>query len=109
VKRTTIIITALVIALVTTNAFWAYSLLDLSVTLTYQGVSLEENEQALSQALAIIKASANPNATRSQIVRAAQKDWPSSDFFEKEGYFWVGRLGLRFDERGRLVDAVPGF
>ena len=99
----------LTVALVATNALWAYRVLDLGVTLTYQGASLEENQQALSQALAIIKTSAKPNASRAQVVEAAQKAWPSSEAFEKEGYLWVGRLGLRFNESGRLVEAVSGF
>lgn len=107
-KRTTIIISLLIIALVATNAFWANRVLDLGITLTYQGTSLEENQQALSQALAIIKTSAKPNASRAQVVQAAQKAWPSSEPFEKEGYLWVGRLGLRFNESGQLVEAVSG-
>jgi hypothetical protein len=108
-KRTTLLISFLVVALVATNALWAYRTLDLGVTLTYQGASLEENQQALSQALAIIKASGNPNVNRSQIVEAAKRAWPSSEPFEKEGYLWVGRLGLRFNNNGRLVEAVSGF
>jgi len=108
-KRTTIIISLLTVALVTTNALWAYRVLDLGVTLTYQGASLEENQQTLSQALAIVKASADSSASRTQLIEAAQKAWPSSEPFEKDGYLWVGRLGLRFNNNGRLVEAVAGF
>ncbi|RIX47530.1 MAG: hypothetical protein D3M94_07605 [Rhodocyclales bacterium GT-UBC] len=108
-KRTTVSISLLVLALVVTNAWWAYRLLDAGVSYTYQGVSLEENQQALSQALAIIKVLGANKASREQVVEAAQKSWPSTEPFEKDGYFWVGRLGLRFNETGNLVEAVSGY
>jgi len=81
----------------------------MGISYTYQGVSLEENQQALSQALAIIKTLGTNDASRKKIVLAAQAAWPSSEPFEKDGYLWVGRLGLRFNEDGRLVDAVSGY
>jgi hypothetical protein len=105
-RRTTIAISLLAITLVVTNAWWAYRLLDAGVSYTYQGASLEENQQALSQALAIIKVLGTNNASREQIVQAAQAAWPSTEPFEKDGYLWVGRLGLRFSQAGHLVEAV---
>ncbi|MBU1364610.1 MAG: hypothetical protein KKE51_12410 [Gammaproteobacteria bacterium] len=108
-KRTTVSISLLVLALLATNVWWAYRLLDAGVSYTYQGVSLEENQQALSQALAIIKVLGANKASREQVVEAAQKAWPSTEPFEKDGYLWVGRLGLRFNETGNLVEAVSGY
>jgi hypothetical protein len=108
-RRTTIAISLLAVALVVTNAWWAYRLLDAGVSYTYQGASLEENQQALSQALGIIKVLATNNASREQIVLAAQAAWPSTEPFEKDGYLWVGRLGLRFNQAGHLVEAVSGY
>lgn len=108
-RRTTIAISLLAVALVVTNASWAYRLLDAGVSYTYQGVSLEENQQALSQALAIIKVLGSNEASREQVIQAAQKAWPSTEPFEKDGYLWVGRLGLRFNEAGHLVEAVSGY
>lgn len=108
-RKTTVTISLLAVALVATNAWWAYRLLDAGVSYTYQGVSLEENQQALSQALAIIKVLGSSNTSREQIVQAAQKAWPSTEPFEKDGYLWVGRLGLRFNETGHLVEAVNGY
>jgi hypothetical protein len=29
--------------------------------------------------------------------------------FEKDGFVWVGSLGLKFDESGRVVEAVPAW
>ncbi|NJA06984.1 hypothetical protein [Methylomonas sp. UP202] len=107
-KRTTVAISLLAILLFVTNAWWAYRLVDAGVSYTYQGVSLEENQEALSQALAIIKVLGTSTGSREQIVQAAQKAWRSSDPFEEDGYLWVGRLGLRFNESGHLVEAVSG-
>jgi hypothetical protein len=105
-KKSTTIIIILSIALIASNAWWAYKMLDFGVSYTYQGVSLEESSQALSQSLAIIKASAAPDASRDSIIKAAEKAWSGSEPFQKEGYLWVGRLGLRFSEQGRLIEAV---
>ena len=108
-KKSTLAISLLAVALVASNAWWAYKVLDAGVTLTYQKASLEEAQQALSQALAIIKVSGSSNVTRAQIVEAAQKAWPSGEPFEKDGYLWVGRLGLRFDKSGHLIDIFQGY
>jgi hypothetical protein len=53
-KNTKIVIMVLVLALVASNAWWAFHLLDSGVTQTYMGVSLENNKEALSQTLAIL-------------------------------------------------------
>lgn len=78
-------------------------------TVAIQGVSLEENLQALSQAPAIIKVLGTNKASREQVVQAAQKAWPSTEPFERDDYLWVGRLGLRFNEAGHLVEAANGY
>lgn len=108
-RKSTVAITLLSVALIASNAWWAYQALDAGVSYTYQGISLEENQQGLSQTLAIINVAAAQGASRAEVVAAAQKAWPSSEPFEKEGYLWVGRLGLRFNEAGQLVEAVPAF
>lgn len=108
-KKSTVTIFLLIVALIASNAWWADHAIDLGVSYTYQGVSLEENQQGLSQALAIINAMAVKGASRAEVVAAAQMARPSSEPFEKEGYLWVGRLGLHFNETGQLVEAVPGF
>jgi hypothetical protein len=103
-KKSTIAISILTVALVTSNAWWAYQLLDAGVSYTYRGASLEENQQALSQALAIIEVTRSGDASRDQIVAAANRAWSSGEPFEKDGYLWVGRLGLRFTDDGKLEE-----
>jgi hypothetical protein len=45
---------------------------------------------------------AEPGATREPVLEAA-----GSEPFEKDGFVWVGHLGLRFDDDGRPLEAVP--
>jgi hypothetical protein len=103
-KKTTAIISALAFALLASNAYWTYRFIDQGVTLAYQDREYDEAQQALLQARAIIKVQATRNAGRAEIIQAAQKAWSAGEPFEKDGYLWVGRVGLKFDDAGRLVD-----
>jgi hypothetical protein len=105
-KKSTVAIVLLIAVLVVSNAWWAYQVLDAGVTYTYQSASLEESQQALSQAVAIINAIGSGDASRERIVAAANKSWSAGEPFEKDGYLWVGRLGLRFSDTGRLVEVT---
>lgn len=98
----------LVAVLVASNAWWAYKVLDAGITSTYQGASLEEEQQASNQAMAVINVLAKSGTTRPQIVEAALKAWPGGEPFEKDGYTWVGRLGLKFNERDQLIEVIRG-
>ncbi|CAB1067689.1 hypothetical protein D1AOALGA4SA_95 [Olavius algarvensis Delta 1 endosymbiont] len=55
-KNSVIINILLTVLLIGSNALWFYRIVDAGVSYTYQGVSLEENQQALAQSLEIIKA-----------------------------------------------------
>jgi hypothetical protein len=105
-RKSTIVISVLAIALVSSNVWWGYQLLDAGVSYTYQGASLEESQQALSQTLAIIEVTGSGEASRDQIVAAANKAWSAGEPFEKDGYLWVGRLGLRFSDSGKLLEVT---
>lgn len=80
-RQSTVAISSLTDAQVVSNAWRAYRLLDAGVTRKYQSASLEESQQALSQALAIIKATAASNASRESIVAAARAAWPPAEPF----------------------------
>lgn len=108
-KKSTAIIVSLGMALITSNAWWAYRLMDSRVTLAYQQDSLRLNQEALSQAIAVIKAVSRPGVTREEVIAAAQGAAESSETFQKDGYLWVGSIGLRFAENGRLVEATPSW
>ena len=107
-NKTTFTISLLSVALLLTNAWWAYRLVDAGISYTHQGVSLEEERKALSGALAIITTLGSGHASREQVLQAVQEAWPSAEPFENDGYVWIGRLGLRFDDSGRLVEVISG-
>ena len=107
-RRSTAAIAGLSAALVVSNTWWAYRLLDAGVTQTYQSASLEESQQALAQSLAVINAMAVSNYSQQSVIDAAKAAWPGVEPFEKDGYLWIGRLGLRFNAAGRLVEAIAG-
>ena len=99
-------ILALLALLVVSNALWAYALVDAAVSFTYLRESFSSCDAALTQALALLPVAAEEGASRSTIVSSAARLAPDEDPFEKEGFIWVGGLGLEFDDRGQLVRAV---
>jgi hypothetical protein len=108
VKKTTLAISVLAVALVGSNAYWAYTLLDHGVSYSYLNDSYRTARDIARQALAVIPAAANPSASRESIIAAAKSADPTgSEPFEKDGHLWVGSIGLRFDEAGKLVGASP--
>ena len=95
--------------LLLTNAFWIYHAFDTAITLDHIKSSLHDNQRALTQALAIIKAS-SPTASRETILSAANlPSDPTSHSFEKDGYHWIDRLGLKFSPEGQLLEAIPAW
>ena len=98
-------IVLLVVTLVASNLWWAYRLLDTGVTQTYMGVALDDNKQALAQTLALLPVVARPGVSRSEVLAAVRSAEPSAAPFEKDGFVWVGNIGLKFNERGQLVEA----
>lgn len=101
-RRQIIIIIALVVALVASNAWWAFRLIDAGITQAYMSDSLKENKQALSQTLAILPVVAQ-GASRDKIVSAARTKGVTTAPFEKDGFVWVGWIGLKFDQNGKLI------
>src|SRR5687768_14421581 len=93
----------LAIALVGTNAWWAYNSIDRGISLAYLQLSYATESELLKQSLSVLNASASSSVTRDQILQAAQLNDPTNAPFEKEGYVWVGQLGLKFGSDGKLV------
>lgn len=103
-RKSTITIIALSSALVLTNVLWAYRLVDAAVSYTYLQDSYRHAQAAAEQALVLLPEVGRTTATKQSIIDAAVHAAPGYDPFEKDGYLWVGELGLRFDANGRLVD-----
>jgi hypothetical protein len=108
VRKARITTVLLVAVLVITNAWWAYRILDAGVSQTYLRASQDSTAELLSQSLAVLQVVAKPQPSRSEIVKAAAVPGDTVGPFEKDGYVWVGQLGLQFNEQGRLVKAVAG-
>ncbi len=105
-RRASITIGVLLAALVVTNAFWAYRLIDAGVSATYRDVSLNDAQIALRQSLALLNSPGVQSSPRSQVIQLAQGAGDGGTPFEKEGYVWVGRLGLAFSANGNLTKVV---
>jgi hypothetical protein len=106
VNRTKIALFLCASALIGTNAWWAYRVLDAGISQTYLRASFDTANDMLKQTLAILPVVARPDALRSEVIAAAQRVGASIDPFEKDGYTWVGLLGLKFNEQGRFVYAT---
>lgn len=108
-KRSTIAIIFLSLALLLTNGWWFWQVLDSGVTATYRQAALDEHHEALAQAFSVFPVAARPDATPAEVLAAAARAATHKDFFEKDGFVWVGRLGFRFDRSGRLAEVAPGW
>src|SRR5262245_31748879 len=108
-KRTTVTIVLPVLALVGSKAWWATQLVDAGITQSYQGVSTEHYTEAQNQTLRLLPLVSRPGVTRAEILTTARLPGTADDSFEKDGFVWAGRIGLRFDAQGRLIDAAPSW
>jgi hypothetical protein len=79
------------------------------VTADYRDTYLQDHKQALAQTLAILPVVARIDATPAEVIAAATAAASHQTSFEKDGYTWVGGVGLRFGENGRLVAALPAW
>ncbi len=91
--------------LVITNAYWAYRLIDLGVTLSYRDDDNHRNRETRRQLMAVLPDVAK-NASRKEIIDAARR-YTEQEPFEKDGCIWVGWLGFRFDQDDRLKSVSP--
>jgi hypothetical protein len=119
-SRTNIAITILFLLLVASNALWAAFVLRGEEVVIVPSPAAREREQQEridghrdeeAALFAAIEAAAAPGATRTQIIAAAQsaRRGQESLCMESPGMERVGRIGLRFDDAGRLTGATTIF
>ena len=99
-------ISLLGVSLIGTNAWWAYQLIDDAVSKSYLVTSLDDNKEALEQALSLMPYLAQAGRSKPEIIKAAQKSTPRESTFEKDGVVWVGKIGLQFNESGQLTKVL---
>ena len=104
-RKPTVAIVGLAVALVASNAFWLYKTVDAGVSYTYLNDSYRNARNAAKQALTLLPLAARADSTKNSLVNAVLRLDPRSSPFQKDGFTWVGSLGLRFDSEGRLVEA----
>jgi len=106
-KRSTLAITALMVLLLVSNAFWLYRIVDERIG---AGLQIAEQREALAQVFALIPVLAQ-KGDRARIVAAASDATspPRKQAVQVDGYVWVGSLGMRFGGTGELVEVVTKF
>ena len=105
-SRSKFAIAVLALLLIGSNGWWAYHALDVGVTQAYQGDSLNANKKALAQMIALLPLVARPNITRAEIIAAARIPGSHPEPFEKDGFVWVEMIGMRFNEKGQLIEVT---
>lgn len=105
-SKSKLTIVGLGVVLVVSNVWWAYRLLDAGISHTYLGTSLEDNKEALNQTLVLLPVVAQAGTSREKIISAARPAGDSIAPFEKDGFVWVGRIGLKFSNDGKLIEAT---
>lgn len=104
-RRSTIAICALSLALVVSNLWWLYAAFDTAVITSYLQQSFDEHRQALAELLVVAPAASGAASTPESVLGAARAVARHDvTTFEKDGFVWVGQLGYRFDSTGRLVE-----
>ncbi len=105
-KTTTLTIGALTIGLIASNVWWAAKVLDGGISYTYLKASSDTATEQLNQTMAVLNALTKQNASRQEIVVAARSPVPGAIEYEKQGYLWVGQIGMKFNESGHLIKVV---
>ena len=94
--RSSVVIGSLAAALALSNVAWAFAFL-------VRDVDAGSARRAARQAMTLLPMVARPELGKEGIVAAAIRTKSPEEPIEREGYVWVGYLGLRFDN-GVLVE-----
>ena len=65
---------------------------------------LEETRKQLSHTLPAL----SENIPRKQIIEIASR-YSSFEMFEKDGCYWIGWIGFKFDDSGKLKSVSPSW
>jgi uncharacterized protein YxeA len=104
-----IVIIVLTILIIVSNALWLYRSLDFGVSYTYLSDSYNDNKNALNQVLTILPLIAEQKCSKDEIIQKAKSYDKSIEPFEKDGYTWIGFIGIKFDEKGKVTEVKKGW
>ena len=93
------------LTLILSNGYWISKIFDIGITQTYLENSIEDNKTALEQTLRILPLVAKHGISKDSIISIAKQYAGDSLTFEKDGYLWVGKIGMKFDNQGQFVEA----
>lgn len=105
-KKSSAVITALVVALIASNGWWLFKVFDAGVSATYMQASFDSTATALKQLQAVTAAVLNNQRSKEVLVPVAEKAGRGGASFEKEGVVWVDSIGMRFNSQGTIVEVV---
>ena len=105
----TITIVALSVMLAATNLGWFYLTVGSAEAVSDRESQCRLEHEALGQALAVLPVAARVDSTPDQVMATAMGAASLKDSFEKDGYLWVGGLGLQFGADGRLTAVQPAW
>ncbi len=91
--------------LAASNVFWVIKLNNGVAEHVLMRSSLDAARKVALQSFAVISEAASENATRQSVIDAAVRVRPGTDPYVKEGFVWIGDIGLRFDEGDKLIEA----
>lgn len=103
--KAVVIITLLTAALIWSNLYWIYRAFDDDVTAAYREQMVTEYEQTTKQTFQIIGLLLKHQNGRSQILSGLSQT-SDSEPFDKDGYHWVGQVGLKFDDQDNLFEVL---
>jgi hypothetical protein len=89
------------ILLVISNVWWFYVTFDNAITASYRDDQMRWNQEALSDALALLPA-VQPMAGKSEVTAFLQQSSELASY-EKDGCVWFDNLGIKFDEDDKIV------
>lgn len=71
--------------------------------------SREDHEVALRQTLALIPLIQSNRYEMAEVMSATTSHRPGIEVFEKDGFVWIDRIGLKFSEDGTIDQVVPAW
>lgn len=98
-----ILISVLILLLVLTNVLWMRNALKSQDDLIYQIYLTDKYKAAFEQAFTLLPIVASKGDSRSAIVSTTKKIIKVTDQQETNGYTWIGFLGFKFNDEGRVV------
>src|SRR5690606_17935826 len=88
------------------NAWLAFYLTEAGVSNVHTDTYLTRDHAALLQCIAVTNEFLATGARREALVATAKAVDGGYPEFSNDGHFWVGPLGMDFDQEGRLISVA---